>query len=199
MKHFFVFLLFILFTHAQEITFSQKLKTLQITIPIQEKIATTDHKDFLQITLPSMLVQKEQTQTLLPPFEKIQILPTSSQQTQITIWGKNLSLTQTNTNQAMILEIKSEVLKVSWWNYLYVCLILGAMIVFLRYLKNKTKQNAKNKNYQEILLSAKSKIISFEYENTKYLIFSNEKGNLLLNHYPKETHNKDFTHLISED
>lgn len=193
------FLLALFFSHAQEIQISQKLKTLILTLPTQKHYTTNSKETFLQIIVDDKLVQQEQVRSLSTPFEKIQITPLSSAQTQITIFGKNLSLKQGTNNQGIHLEIYSEVLKISWLSYFYVCLLLGALILVLFWLKRRLNSPTKPANYKETPLSTKSKIISFEYDGVQYQIFSNEKGNILLNHYPKEHHNKDFTHLISED
>lgn len=194
-----VFLFFALTLHALsgEITFSQKLKTLEIFIPLNTTFSANSQEDSLIFILNTSLTQEKQTQFLSTPFQKIQILPLSPQQTQITIWGKNLSFSEKKTDHSICLEIHSDIVKISWWKYFYVCFILALIMLALLYLKKRG--TLKNVKYKEVFLSTKSKIISFEYEGKEYVIFSNERGNVLLNHYPKEPHNKDFTHFISED
>lgn len=193
------FLLAFYLSLAQEIQISQKLKTLNLLLPTQKGFTTHSTKDSLQIIVDDQLVQKDKTQSLSPPFEKIQILPLPSNQTQITIFGKNLTLIQNKIADKIHLEIHSETLRISWLNYFYGYIFIAVLILILLWLKRRLKHSKKPINYQEIFLSPKSKIISFEYEGVEYRIFCNEKGNVLLNHYPKTDHNKDFTHLISED
>lgn len=194
MKGLLLFFSLLLCAFCEPIVFSQKLKTLQITLPQKEKYTTLTQTNSLIITLSSPLKQEAKTHTLLTPFEKIQFLSTPSNQAQIIIWGENLTLTQKGDN---LLEIHSEILKISWWNYFYVCLFLTMAIIVLAYLKKR--KPTKPTKYSEIFLSPKSKIITFEYNQKEYIIFSNERGNLLLNHYPKTPHNKDFTQLINEE
>lgn len=193
------FLFAILLSYAQEIQISQKLKTLNLILPTQKHFTINPQESFIQIMIDDQLTKQEKVQILSAPFEKVQILPLSSNQTQITIFGKNLSLQQKESNHQIHLEIHSEILRISWLNYFYACLLLGVLILVLIWLRRKVNCSLKPSHYKEIPLSAKSKIISFEYEGVEYRIFSNEKGNVALNHYPKGHHNKDFTHLISED
>ncbi|RDU72064.1 hypothetical protein [Helicobacter brantae] len=195
-------LLFFCFSQALEISqikITPSLKKIEISLPSKERFQTSNQEHCLLLTFSSPLIGESLTQKLQSPFEQITISNNSQNKAQITLCGKNLELSIQKGQEESVLSFSSEILQVSWGSYFSVIGFLGAMIIVLYFVRKKLKLPTQKIHYSEIHLKARAKLIALEYEGEKYLIFSNQKGCTLLNHYPKTKDNKEFTDLIKEE
>lgn len=200
------FLLFLLLTlglsqalELSKLKVTPSLKKLEITLPLQEKFQTSSKDNQLILTFSSPLVGEPLTQELKAPFEKIIISNNPQNKAQITLYGKNLELSTQKNQDEMVLSFTSEIIQISWGTYFSVIGFLFFTALILLLVKKRLKPIAHKSHYQETFLNAKTKLITLEYEGEKYLIFSNQNGCVLLNHYPKTKDNKEFTDLIKEE
>lgn len=200
------FLLFLLLTlglsQALEISklkITPSLKKLEITLPLQERFQTSSKDNHFILTFSSSLIGESLTQELKAPFEKITISNTPQNKAQIILYGKNLELSTQKSQDEMILSFTSEIIQISWGAYFSAIGFLLFVAFILLLVKKRLKPIAQKSHYQETFLKAKTKLITLEYEGEKYLIFSNQNGCVLLNHYPKTKDNKEFTDLIKEE
>lgn len=200
------FLLFLLLAlglsqalELSKLKITPSLKKLEITLPLQERFQTSSKDNQLILTFSSPLVGEPLTQELKSPFEKITISNNPQNKAQITLYGKNLELSTQKSQDEMILSFTSEIIQISWGTYFSVIGFLFFTAFILLLVKKRLKPIAHKSHYQETFLKAKTKLITLEYEGEKYLIFSNQNGCVLLNHYPKTKDNKEFTDLIKEE
>lgn len=200
------FLFFLLLTlglsqalELSKLKITPSLKKLEITLPLQERFQTSSKDNQLILTFSSPLVGEPLTQELKAPFEKITISNNSQNKAQITLYGKNLELSTQRNQDEMVLSFTSEIIQISWGTYFSVIGFLFFTAFILLLVKKRFKPIAHKSHYQETFLKAKTKLITLEYEGEKYLIFSNQNGCVLLNHYPKTKDNKEFTDLIKEE
>lgn len=200
------FLLFLLLTlglsqalELSKLKITPSLKKLEITLPLQERFQTSSKDNQLILTFSSPLVGEPLTQELKAPFEKIIISNNPQNKAQITLYGKNLELSTQKNQDEIILSFTSEIIQISWGTYFSVIGFLFFTAFILLLVKKRLKPIAHKSHYQETFLKAKTKLITLEYEGEKYLIFSNQNGCVLLNHYPKTKDNKEFTDLIKEE
>lgn len=200
------FLFFLLLTlglsqalELSKLKITPSLKKLEITLPLQEKFQTSSKDNQLILTFSSPLVGEPLTQELKAPFEKITISNNPQNKAQITLYGKNLELSTQKNQDEMVLSFTSEIIQISWGTYFSVIGFLFFTAFILLFVKKRLKPIAQKSHYQETFLKAKTKLITLEYEGEKYLIFSNQNGCVLLNHYPKTKDNKEFTDLIKEE
>lgn len=202
---FFLFLTFLYsFTNAfstLEVKITPSFKKLQVYIPTQESFKTLKANDSLTLTFPSPLAGKPLEQNLQAPFEKIEISQNPLNQTQIILTGKNLELDYEKTQDGTLLTFGSEIIQIPWTSYISVLSILFVISIVLLFFRKKIKARfpASKTHYTELHLKAKTKLITLEHQEHIYLIFCNEKGCTLLNHYPKTKDNKEFTDLIKEE
>lgn len=200
------FLFFLLLTlglsqalELSKLKITPSLKKLEISLPLQERFQTSSKDNQLILTFSSPLVGEPLTQELKAPFEKIIISNNPQNKAQITLYGKNLELSTQKNQDEMILSFTSEIIQISWGTYFSVIGFLFFTAFILLLVKKRLKPIAHKSHYQETFLKAKTKLITLEYEGEKYLIFSNQNGCVLLNHYPKTKDNKEFTDLIKEE
>lgn len=200
------FLLFLLLAlelsqalELSKLKITPSLKKLEISLPLQERFQTSSKDNQLILTFSSPLVGEALTQELKTPFEKIVISNNSQNKAQITLYGKNLELSTQKNQDEIILSFTSEIIQISWGTYFSVIGFLFFTAFILLLVKKRLKPIAHKSHYQETFLKAKTKLITLEYEGEKYLIFSNQNGCVLLNHYPKTKDNKEFTDLIKEE
>lgn len=200
------FLLFLLLAlglsqalELSKLKITPSLKKLEISLPLQERFQTSSKDNQLILTFSSPLVGESLTQELKAPFEKIIISNNPQNKAQITLYGKNLELSTQKNQDEMILSFTSEIIQISWGTYFSVIGFLFFTAFILLLVKKRLKPIAHKSHYQETFLKAKTKLITLEYEGEKYLIFSNQNGCVLLNHYPKTKDNKEFTDLIKEE
>lgn len=200
------FLFFLLLTlglsqalELSKLKITPSLKKLEITLPLQERFQTSSKDNQLILTFFSPLVGEPLTQDLKAPFEKITISNNPQNKAQIILYGKNLELSTQKNQDEMVLSFTSEIIQISWGTYFSVIGFLFFTAFILLLVKKRLKPIAQKSHYQETFLKAKTKLITLEYEGEKYLIFSNQNGCVLLNHYPKTKDNKEFTDLIKEE
>ena len=184
---------------TSQIKITPSLKKIEITLPSHEKFQTSSQNQCLILTFFSPLMGEPLDKKLNPPFEKLTLSSTPSNNAQLTLCGDNLELSNQKNQEKSILSFTSEVIIIPWGPYFSVIGFLGAMIVILYFVRKKLKFPTQKIQYSEIHLKARAKLITLEYEGEKYLIFSNQKGCTLLNHYPKTKDNKEFTDLIKEE
>lgn len=200
------FLFFLLLTlglsqalELSKLKITPSLKKLEISLPLQEKFQTSSNDNQLILTFSSPLVGEPLTQELKAPFEKMTISNNPQNKAQITLYGKNLELSTQKNQDEMVLSFTSEIIQISWGTYFSVIGFLFFTAFILLLVKKRLKPIAHKSHYQETFLKAKTKLITLEHEGEKYLIFSNQNGCVLLNHYPKTKDNKEFTDLIKEE
>lgn len=202
MRFLFFLLLTLRLSQALELSklkITPSLKKLEITLPLQERFQTSSKDNQLILTFFSPLVGEPLTQDLKAPFEKITISNNPQNKAQIILYGKNLELSTQKNQDEMVLSFTSEIIQISWGTYFSVIGVLFFTAFILLLVKKRLKPIAHKSHYQETFLKAKTKLITLEYEGEKYLIFSNQNGCVLLNHYPKTKDNKEFTDLIKEE
>lgn len=200
----FLSFLLLFFCFSQSLEISQikiipSLKKIEISLPSKERFQTSSQDHCLLLTFSSPLIGESLTQKLQSPFEQVTISNNPQNKAQITLCGKNLELSIQKNQEESILSFSSEIIQISWGPYFSVIGFLGAMIIVLYFVRKKLKLPTQKIHYSEIHLKARAKLITLEYEGGKYLIFSNQKGCTLLNHYPKTKDNKEFTDLIKEE
>lgn len=187
---------------SDEVKITPSLKSVEIFIPTQESFQSLNQARSLILTFPSPLKGASLTQPLQGSFEKIEISQNSSNQAQIILYGNNLNLSSHTTQNGLTLHISSEVLQVSWWRYFAVVFLLSITAIILLFVKKRLKHKLSSHHsthYSETFLKAKTKLITLKHNGEEYLIFSNQNGCVLLNHYPKTKDNKEFTDLIKEE
>lgn len=185
---------------SDELKITQSFKNLEVFIPTHENFQPLSQVDSLTLTFSSPLVGNPFTQELQSPFDKL-IISQTSNKAQIILLGKNPKLSHQYTKEGVVLVFTSEIYQISWARYFIVLTILLVLIITLFFFKKrlKGKVSTHSINYQEILLKQHTKLIKLEYEGERYLIFSNQNGCVLLNHYPKTKDNKEFMNLIKEE
>lgn len=175
---------------SEKILISSSMQGLQITIPTKSSIY---HKEVeskkIQIILDEEMQGPAIKKTLPPPFVSLDILPLN-QQTLITLLAQEegilLSQTQNFDQLKLFFQIHQEIL---WWRYGLVIALLLALIGFLLYLKKKQNQHPSHCfKIKQQYFNKDCIITTLENEEASYLIFSNQKGCILLD---KQKHTKE--------
>lgn len=184
--------------NSSEVKITPSFKKIQIFIPTQESFKTLNQENSFTLTFSTPLEGKALSQSLQAPFEKIEIAQTPSNQTQIILYGKNLELSTQKDKEGLTLTFSSEIIQIPWGRYIAVLsfLLLASLFLLIFRKKIKAKFPASKTKYSEIALKPRTKLITLEHQDETYLIFCNEKGCTLLNHYPKTKDNKEFIDLI---
>lgn len=187
--------------NSSEVKITPSFKKIQIFIPTTESFKTLNQENSLTLTFGSPLEGKPLSQSLQAPFEKIEIFQNTSNQAQIILYGKNLELSTQKEKDGLLLSFSSEIIQVSWGRYIAVLSFLLLAFFTLLFFKKKIKAKfpASKTKYSEITLKPRTKLVTLEHQDEVYLIFCNEKGCTLLNHYPKTKDNKEFIDLIKEE
>lgn len=164
------------------------MQGLQIVIPTKSKIT---HKEVqskkIQIIIDEEMQGPAIKKTLAFPFGSLDIYPLEKQtfiilQTQEE--GILLSQSQNPDQLRLFFQIQQEF---QWWKYGAVIALLLALIGFLLYLKKKQHQRSplffkiKQQYFNKDCI-----ITTLENEEVSYLIFSSQKGCILLDKHIKE-------------
>lgn len=186
---------------SSKVQITPSFKKLQIFIPTLESFKTLNQENSLTLTFSTPLLGNPLSQSLQAPFEKLEISQNSSNQTQLILYGKNLELNTQKEKDGLLLTFTSEIIQISWGRYIAVLsfLLIALFLLLIFRKKIKAKFPTSKTKYSEIPLKARTKLITLEHQDEIYLIFCNEKGCTLLNHYPKTKDNKEFIDLIKEE
>lgn len=174
---------------SEQIVISSFMQGLQIIIPTKSNLY---HKEIQSKKIQLILNEEMQgpaiKKTLPFPFVSLEIYP-QEKQTLITLQAQekiSFSQTQNFDQLKLIFEVNQEF---QWWKYGLVIALLLVLIGFLLYLKKK--QISHSSYYFKIKQQYFNKdciITTLENEEASYLIFSNQKGCILLD---KQRHTKE--------
>lgn len=174
---------------SEQIVISSFMQGLQITIPTKSNLY---HKEIQSKKIQLILNEEMQgpaiKKTLPFPFVSLEIYP-QEKQTLITLQAQekiSFSQTQNFDQLKLVFEANQEF---QWWKYGLVIALLLVLIGFLLYLKKK--QISHSSYYFKIKQQYFNKdciITTLENEEMSYLIFSNQKGCILLD---KQRHTKE--------
>lgn len=178
------------FIQSEQILISSSIQGLQVTIPTELNI---HHKEIqskkIQIILNEEMQGPTIKKTLIAPFDSIEIYP-FNKQTFIVIQAQKEGILFSQTQSPKQLKLFFQIDQgLQWWKYGLVITLLLALIGFLLYLK--TKQHKHSSNFFRIkqqYLNKDCVITTLENENASYLIFSSQKGCILLD---KQKHTKE--------
>lgn len=174
---------------SDQILISPSAQGLQIVVPTKSKIQSKQNQSkTIQIILNEEMQGPVIKKSLPIPFISLEISP-FNQQTLIVLQAQKdilLSQTQNLDQLKLFFQIYEEF---QWWKYGAVIALLLALIVLLLYLKKK--QNRHSPDYFKIKQQYFNKdciITTLESKEASYLIFSNQKGCILLE---KQSHTKE--------
>ncbi|VDH01852.1 Uncharacterised protein [Helicobacter pametensis] len=173
----------------ESVQISTSKDTLQITLPTQAKFTPKQNPQEITLTINESWAREELNQHLSYPFKSLQIKPNGNQTLLILKAQTDLSYAYSQDSKGLHLTFWVDS-KLSWWRYGLAVGILIALITFLLYLKRRQKtlyphHFKMTQNY----LSKDCKIITLNNEEKTFVIFSNDKGCILLE---SKEHKKDF-------
>lgn len=178
------------FIQSEQIFISSSIQGLQVTIPTKSNIYQKEiQPKKIQIILNEEMQGPTIKKTLITPFSSIEIYPFKNQ-TFIIIQAQRegilFSQTQNSKHLKLFFQIDQEL---HWWKYGIVITILLALIGFLFYLKTKQRKHSFHFfRIKQQYLNKDCVITTLENEEASYLIFSNQKGCILLD---KQKHTKE--------
>lgn len=167
---------------AEQIIFSPAKDQLKFTLPIQSKISIQENQNQIILALKETFKEKQWSKTLNPPFNTFLLQSISPEETQIILTSyQPLSYSYSQNTQGIHFTVWA-IPSFSWWRYFGVLAVLLGLIAILFFLRKKQKQTTPEHTFKikETYLNKGSKIIVLENHEKTFILFSNEKGCVLL-------------------
>lgn len=182
---------------AQDVIISFSKDHLKLILRTQSKFSIQKKLNQVIVTLDDHFQENTWNKTLTHPFKSLQIHPISKEQTLIVLETyKNFSYSHSQDSQGLHLQIEISP-EFSWWKYSMVLTVLLSLVIVLAFIKKKQNKRLSPHNFKinEFYLNKHSKITTLTNHEKSFVIFSNERGCVLLD---SKNIKKDFE-LKEED